>query len=341
MTTSARIGSAGREWPIRRENLIRAALAFSLMWMLVIGLMVTGGSQPVAQESSAVSSPPSLTLSSEPVARDAGSPVRADLPAWALPVEEAGAQSGDRTVEAGNVAGELSGKASPDAESSESRSGTEVDAQALTALARAAEGAYARQAESRAEPEPSPREADREALPTRASVSDGAPRATTPAASAGASKSPRAVTEPVAASGAAFRIRLGDFEALDAVQSRQADLVARGHPAALQVRVAAGPYRERGQAEQAVARLRREHGLGGLLVSLPSGSGILVQLGVFSDAANAAALERRLTGSGYPAVSHGRIVLGPYPDRAMAESELKRLRAQGGANAAAVVLPAS
>ena len=54
--------------------------------------------------------------------------------------------------------------------------------------------------------------------------------------------------------------------------------------------------------------------------------GFVVQLGVFSDAANADALSRELSAQGYPAHLQSRVVLGPFADRQAAKAAEERLR---------------
>lgn len=56
------------------------------------------------------------------------------------------------------------------------------------------------------------------------------------------------------------------------------------------------------------------------------GPGYLIQLGVFLDTANAAAMRQELERKGYPAHLQARVVLGPYPDRATALAAQEKVR---------------
>lgn len=67
--------------------------------------------------------------------------------------------------------------------------------------------------------------------------------------------------------------------------------------------------------------------------------GYRVQLGVFGDPANAAALQAELDGRGLPAHIQSRVVLGPFENRAQAERAQAQLR-KAGAESGVVVAPA-
>jgi len=65
--------------------------------------------------------------------------------------------------------------------------------------------------------------------------------------------------------------------------------------------------------------------------------GFRIQLGVFGDPANAAALQRELAAKGLPATIQSRVVLGPFADRAAAEKAQAALRKAG--HEAGMLLP--
>lgn len=117
------------------------------------------------------------------------------------------------------------------------------------------------------------------------------------------------------------------------------ELSGDGHQAESQSRVTVGPFARRADAERALARLRSEHALRGLIVDAPSGTGLAVQLGVFSEASNAVALLRRLQASGHSAALHRRVLLGPFPDRQVAESMVAELRLSRALDARVIALP--
>jgi len=60
--------------------------------------------------------------------------------------------------------------------------------------------------------------------------------------------------------------------------------------------------------------------------SPPPGPGFMVQLGVFTDSANAESLRRELARKGYPAHLQSRVVLGPFPNRQTALAAQEKVR---------------
>lgn len=60
--------------------------------------------------------------------------------------------------------------------------------------------------------------------------------------------------------------------------------------------------------------------------SPPPGPGFMVQLGVFTDSANAESLRRELARKGYPAHLQSRVVLGPFPNRQAALAAQEKVR---------------
>ena len=66
-------------------------------------------------------------------------------------------------------------------------------------------------------------------------------------------------------------------------------------------------------------------------------AGVMLQLGVFGDADNAARLQQRLAAAGFEATLQSRVVLGPFPDRAAAEAAQRRLDA--GKQPSGILLP--
>lgn len=71
--------------------------------------------------------------------------------------------------------------------------------------------------------------------------------------------------------------------------------------------------------------------------SPPLGNGYLVQLGVFTAMENADDLRADLIARGFPAHVDGRVVLGPYPNKAAAEAARQRLKREGGP--AGIIVP--
>lgn len=159
-----------------------------------------------------------------------------------------------------------------------------------------------------------------------------------PAPTQTAAKTPK--TAGSAASAAArFQVLASDFIDPATADSLRDGLSAQGYRAASQNRVTVGPFARRVDAERALARVISEHGLRGIIVDAPSGAGLALQLGVFSEAANAQALVKRLQASGHAAAMHRRVALGPYPDRAAAESIVAALGAERALDARIIALP--
>lgn len=150
------------------------------------------------------------------------------------------------------------------------------------------------------------------------------------------------VSGPAPAAGAAdgYRIQLGQFVDMRSAAMLRDTLLRQGYAVRLQVRVAAGPYAQRKAAETALARMRGEHGLGGLVVVPPSGKGFIVQLGVFADSGNADELAARVKAWGYATQLHARVVVGSYPDQKSAQQALQRLQRERGTEGA-VIVPSS
>lgn len=123
-----------------------------------------------------------------------------------------------------------------------------------------------------------------------------------------------------------FRVQLGQFNDMQAATTLRDTLLSQGYAVQLQVRVGTGPYTQRKGAESALAKMRSEHGLGGLIVAPPSGKGFMVQLGVFSEPGNADELAVRVKVWGYMVQQHARVMVGPYHDRKSAQAALQTLQ---------------
>lgn len=137
-----------------------------------------------------------------------------------------------------------------------------------------------------------------------------------------------------------FRVQLGQFADLRGVTTLRDTLLRQGYAASLQVRVGVGPYAQRKAAESALAKMRREHGMGGLIVAPPSGKGLIVQLGVFAEQRNADELAARMKAWGYATQLHARVVVGPYPDQQSAQAALQKLQRER-AMEGVVIMPAT
>jgi len=165
-----------------------------------------------------------------------------------------------------------------------------------------------------------------------ASVASAPPKAASPARAAPPAAAPR-----VAPSG--FQVLASDFVDPASADTLLRGLSEAGHRAQSQSRVTVGPFARKADAERAMARLRSENTLRGIIVDAPSGAGFVVQLGVFAEAPNAVALVRRLEASGHSAALHRRVLLGPYTDRQAAEAIVAELRASRALDARIVALP--
>ncbi|MBI1904829.1 MAG: SPOR domain-containing protein [Rhodocyclales bacterium] len=137
-----------------------------------------------------------------------------------------------------------------------------------------------------------------------------------------------------------FRVQLGQFADMRSATALRDTLSRQGYAARLQVRVGVGPYEQRKAAESALAKMRRERGLGGLIVAPPSGKGLIVQLGVFAEQRNADELAARVNAWGYATRLHARVVVGPYPDQQSAQAALRRLQRERTLEGV-VIMPAS
>ncbi|AWI75948.1 hypothetical protein CEW83_12570 [Parazoarcus communis] len=71
--------------------------------------------------------------------------------------------------------------------------------------------------------------------------------------------------------------------------------------------------------------------------SVPLANGYLVQLGVFGSMDNADGLRADVAARGLPAHVEGRVVVGPFPDKAAAEAARARLKREGLASG--IVVP--
>lgn len=135
-----------------------------------------------------------------------------------------------------------------------------------------------------------------------------------------------ATAADVSAAPDGFRIQLGQFADLRGATTLRDTLLRQGYAAGLQVRVGVGPYAQRKAAESALAKMRRERGMGGLIVAPPSGKGLIVQLGVFAEQRNADELAARMKSWGYATQLHARVVVGPYSDQQSAQAALQKLQ---------------
>lgn len=156
-------------------------------------------------------------------------------------------------------------------------------------------------------------------IASTASVKDKAPEKVAPAPAV-------SVPEPAAGAADGFRIQLGQFVDMRPATTLRDTLLRQGYAVRLQVRVGAGPYAQRKAAESALAKMRGERGLGGLIVAPPSGKGFIVQLGVFAESGNADELAARVKAWGYTTQLHARVVVGPYPDQQSAQAALQKLQ---------------
>ncbi|MGL1832171.1 SPOR domain-containing protein [Rhodocyclaceae bacterium SMB388] len=295
----------------RRALLYRAALAGGVMVLLVIGLSLYDGEAPSGpQVSGVVSSPPALPLTPMP---DIAEPVTPGAMPVTVPPDASPALA-EEDREAG-----ATDAAHADATDEDAASPPVTDSAAdATALGVETEGGD----------DEAPRPSSQDAVP---SVAEGVNGGT--------------VARPVVPRSAPpvqrYQIRLGGFVDPDAAIALQGDLAARGHLAQTQTRVAVGSYPVRADAERALAQLRSEQGLRGLLIQVPETGGFAAQVGVFGEAANAERLARRLEAAGLPVQMQRRVVLGPYADRAAAEAAIDAVEADHGAAGVIVALPAS
>ncbi|THF60232.1 SPOR domain-containing protein [Pseudothauera rhizosphaerae] len=117
-------------------------------------------------------------------------------------------------------------------------------------------------------------------------------------------------------------VQLGVFGARANAERLRDDLAQAGFPARIESRVVLGPFPDRAAAQAAQA-------------GLPAG--YAVQLGVFGAWDEAERLRDELTRAGSPARIENRVVLGPFPDRAVAEAAQAGLKRAG--RSAGIVVP--
>jgi DedD protein len=106
----------------------------------------------------------------------------------------------------------------------------------------------------------------------------------------------------------------------------------------------AAPAKEATPAEQAAPAMKAAPAKKATPTKEPAQSGYAVQLGSFSNAANARGLRDKLKASGYAAFvkstgSVTRVYVGPQPSRAAAEKMLKKLRSETKLQGLVVTLP--
>lgn len=129
---------------------------------------------------------------------------------------------------------------------------------------------------------------------------------------------------PAAQDGKSYRVQLKDYVPLSELSSQKQKLAQGGVAAEEQRRLVVTGYTSRAAADQAVARLKRDHRLSGFVIA--DKNAFMVQVGVFSDAANAEKLARTLKNAGYAVQTQGRLIVGPYPSQAAAQQALVSLR---------------
>jgi len=135
-----------------------------------------------------------------------------------------------------------------------------------------------------------------------------------------------------------YRVVVGDFLEPAAASKLCDQLMDEGYGLTMQHRVTAGPYATHAEAEKMVSKLHREQQTRGMIVNA-AGTGFLVQLGVFSEPANAQGLLERLTKAGYPIQAHMRIMAGPFSDRQKAETAAAKLQQRGTVKTMVVTAP--
>lgn len=120
----------------------------------------------------------------------------------------------------------------------------------------------------------------------------------------------------------------------------EAPPAAESAPAGPAGTAAAAEAVEAVEAEAAEAELGAQPALAAAppVAPVALADGYRVQLGVFGDPANAAALQAELAGRGLPAHVQSRVVLGPYARRAEAERAQAQLR-RAGAESGVLVAP--
>lgn len=318
---------------LRRELLYRAALATLLMVLLVIGLTIYDEAP----------APPPAADAPLPVTR---APVVTEAPdAASAPPDDAAADH-DRAATKPLVRDPVAGAddpcvAKPDA--GDAPGDAEAPRSEVTNAAHAADAAQRAVA-----PADMPPGAQHDPLtpPDRPASGDGdaaaVPPAPSPPPQAARSVAQRAVGAPASpvqpsASGR-YQLQIGRFADPEAAERLRDELAGDGHAASVLTRVAVGPFAERRAAQDALARLRRERALRGVLVAATAGSGHLVQVGVFANRSNAERLRGELAAAGHPVVTDARVVVGPFAQRGEADAALAVLRDARGLDAAIVAL---
>lgn len=84
---------------------------------------------------------------------------------------------------------------------------------------------------------------------------------------------PEPAPKPVPPLADGYLVQLGVFGALENAEALRADVAARGLPARVEGRVVVGPFRDKAEADGALARLRREGMPVGFVVPPRAGSG--------------------------------------------------------------------
>lgn len=313
----------------RRVMLYRAAAAAAVMVVLLLGLMWFdrgGEGAATVDEADAQASQPGLpAVSPETVARPLFAPL--DAPAD-------GAEEGGTGAVAEVHADPSSGTTDVSAAGTDLLQPSVVVAPETAASTAGAATPGATSAPAQA---PSPPAAPRSTVTAAAPTSPVAPRRPAEPVAPRVPAAPATPSQSAPADG--YRVQVGDYLALSSAEELHNGLVRGGHVVDMQRRVAVGGYPSRQEAENAASRLKRDQKLNGFIVAGEAG-GFLVQVGVFSDPANAESLRRQLATAGYKPQLHARVVLGPYPDKAAAERVAAQLRTERGI-AGVVVVPRS
>ena len=284
----------------RRALLYRAALAIGVMLVLVVGLMIHDEPEPAVPPLA----PPGFDFPAAPEP----SPVPSFLER--TPPEVGVRPGGDAVTHGEDDAESVAG-------------GAEVVDEREPVVE------VVEQPVARVEQRDDTAETGRPAADAPAGVATPEATAGRPVSSAPAPASapPPGASIPAVANG--HRVQLEQFVEAGRADALLAELRASGYPVSALHRVAVGPFAQRAQATSAMERLNNTQQMRGIIVPDVSGSGFSVQLGVFGDAGNAGALRDRLRAAGFAAELHRRVVLGPYRERAQAETVLAEMRAAG------------
>lgn len=176
------------------------------------------------------------------------------------------------------------------------------------------------------EPAPLAAPASETATPAPASIAaSNAPPVKPPEPAKPAKPASPVAAEPAAkassvAANERFRLQLGDFQALGAANSLRDAATASGYPAEVLHRVVIGPFATRDAARKTAERVK------GYAVAGADAAKWWVQLGVFGDFGNAERLRATHVAEGRKAVVQGRVELGPYAGRTVADQVLAALR---------------